>query len=76
MRPIYSTDSVYILTVTRKDTEDAANTELLQTSNTNPWKEIERTVRRVDEEKVKDCTEDIDALLVFVRPIYVHWDFS
>ncbi|KAF7795414.1 hypothetical protein EIP86_006572 [Pleurotus ostreatoroseus] len=41
------------------------NTELRKTSDTNPWKEIERTVRTVDEEKVKDCTEDVDALLVF-----------
>ena len=48
------------------------NTELRQTSDTNPWKEIERTVRTVDEEKVKDCTEDVDALLVFVRPAFMH----
>ncbi len=34
----------------------------------NPWKDIEGTVRKVDEGKVKDCTEDVDALLVFVRP--------
>ena len=32
----------------------------------NPWKEIEGTVRTVDESKVKDCTDDIDTLLVFV----------
>lgn len=36
-------------------------------SEKNPWKEIEGTVRKVDEDKVKDCTEDVDALLVFVR---------
>ena len=47
------------------------NTEHGTTSNTNPWKEIERTVRTVDEEKVKDCTEDVDALLVFVRIVLV-----
>ncbi|KAF7793653.1 hypothetical protein EIP86_004768 [Pleurotus ostreatoroseus] len=41
------------------------STQTKQTSNTNPWKEIERTVRTVDEEKVKDCTADVDALLVF-----------
>ncbi len=56
--------------------EDPANAELQQMGNTNPWKEIEQTVRRVDEEKVKDCTEDIDALLVFVRPTPVHSDSS
>ena len=43
------------------------NTQTKQTSSTNPWKEIEKTVRTVDEEKVKDCTADVDALLVFVR---------
>ena len=26
--------------------------------------------KTVDEEKVKDCTEDVDALLVFVRVVY------
>lgn len=26
------------------------------------------SVREYDEEKVKDCKEDIDTLLVFVRP--------
>ena len=45
-------------------------TELRQMSNANPWKEMERTVRTVDEEKVKDCTEDVDALLVFVRVVH------
>lgn len=51
------------------------NPELPQTSYANPWKDIERTVRTVDEERVKDCTEDIDTLLVFVRmvPIYFDW---
>lgn len=38
-------------------------------SEKNPWKEIEGTVRKVDEDKVKDCTEDVDALLVFVREL-------
>ena len=27
-----------------------------------------RTVREFDEEKIRDCKEDIDTLLVFVRP--------
>lgn len=74
--PFFSIDSIYILTLVWKITEDATNAEIQQTGNTNPWKEIERTVRRVDEEKVKDCTEDIDALLVFVRPIFMHCDHS
>ncbi len=31
------------------------------------WTEMTRTVKEVDEGKVKDCKEDIDTLLVFVR---------
>lgn len=35
----------------------------------NPLKKIEVTVRKNDEEKVENCTEDVDALLVFVRAL-------
>ncbi len=65
----------YVLTVIRKVKQNAENGELQQTSSTNPWKDIERTVRTVDEERVKDCTEDIDTLLVFVcvAPVYFDW---
>ncbi len=35
----------------------------------NPLKRIEATVRKADEEKVENCTEDVDALLVFVRSL-------
>lgn len=43
----------------------------MTTGERNPWKEIEGTVRKVDEGKVKDCTGDVDALLVFVRSYFV-----
>ncbi len=35
--------------------------------NQDVWVKIDKTVRHVDEEKIKDCTDDIDTLLVFVR---------
>ena len=31
------------------------------------WQTIAKSVRKLDEEKVKDSKEDIDTLLVFVR---------
>ena len=34
------------------------------------WSAIAQTVRDVDEAKVKDCKEDIDTLLVFVRLLF------
>lgn len=33
------------------------------------WSAISQTVRDADEAKVRDCKEDIDTLLVFVRLI-------
>lgn len=36
------------------------------------WHTIAKTVRDVDEEKVKDCREDIDTLLVFVSRCLYH----
>ena len=30
------------------------------------WAKIDRTIRQLDEEKVRDCKEDVDTLLVFV----------
>lgn len=49
--------------------------ELLQTSFANSWEEIERIARTVDEERVKDCIEDTDTLLVLVRvsSVYPEW---
>lgn len=29
-----------------------------------------RTIREVDEDRIRDCKEDIDTLLVFVRTFY------
>ncbi|KAJ3555286.1 hypothetical protein NM688_g2665 [Phlebia brevispora] len=34
-------------------------------NGTNPWVKIDQTVHQVDEEKVKDSTANLDALLVF-----------
>ncbi|KAJ3555806.1 hypothetical protein NM688_g2371 [Phlebia brevispora] len=34
-------------------------------NGTDAWATIDKTVRDVDEDKVKDCTDDIDTLLVF-----------
>ena len=30
------------------------------------WAKIDRTIRQLDEDKVRDCKEDMDTLLVFV----------
>lgn len=65
VRAISFTVQPRILTAPLKITQETVNAELQPPSNMNPWKEIERTVRT--EERVKDCTEDIDTLLVFVR---------
>ena len=32
------------------------------------WAAMAKTIRELDEDKVKDYKEDIDTLLVFVRP--------
>jgi hypothetical protein len=37
-----------------------------QPSRPGGWSEMVKIVREFDEEKVKDCKEDIDTLLVFV----------
>jgi hypothetical protein len=46
----------------------------MNSSGTTGWTAMAKTVRGVDEDKVKDCKEDIDTLLVFVcvhgRPWY------
>ena len=34
--------------------------------NTSGWAAMAKTIREVDEDKVRDCKEDIDTLLVFV----------
>ncbi len=31
------------------------------------WSEMAQTVKEVDDGKIRDCKEDIDTLLVFVR---------
>ena len=33
------------------------------------WQTMAKTVRETDEEKIRDTKEDIDTLLVFVRPL-------
>lgn len=33
----------------------------------NPWETLDQTVRGLDVDKVRDCKEDMDTLLVFVR---------
>ena len=30
------------------------------------WAKIDKTIRQLDEDKVRDCKEDMDTLLVFV----------
>lgn len=40
-------------------------------SGSHAWAKLDRTVRQLDEEKVKDCKDDMDTLLVFVSP-YMH----
>ncbi|KAJ3530782.1 hypothetical protein NM688_g7662 [Phlebia brevispora] len=50
-----------------KDDDNAAKRpqETAQNQDTSPWTKIDQTVRQVDEEKVKDATANLDALLVF-----------
>ena len=36
-------------------------------SGATGWGAMARTVRDIDEDKIRDCKEDIDTLLVFVR---------
>ena len=60
----------YKLAVTPHVNQDLVNRQ--ETINTNPWKALEKTVRTADEEKVKDCKEDVDTLLVFVRILHIH----
>ena len=38
----------------------------VEVSSPGGWQTMAKTVREVDEDKVKDCKEDIDTLLVFV----------
>ena len=38
----------------------------VEVSPPSGWQTMARTVREADEDKVKDCKEDIDTLLVFV----------
>ena len=38
----------------------------VEVSQPTGWQTMAKTVREVDEDKVKDCKEDIDTLLVFV----------
>lgn len=43
-------------------------------STSNPvdgWSKVAKIVRGVDEAKIKDCKEDIDSLLVFVRTAHL-----
>ncbi|PSR74212.1 hypothetical protein PHLCEN_2v10027, partial [Hermanssonia centrifuga] len=47
----------------RKVLSDIANDK--NRSNTQGWPEMAKTLRDVDEEKIKDTKEDIDTLLVF-----------
>ncbi|KAJ3540054.1 hypothetical protein NM688_g6279 [Phlebia brevispora] len=46
-------------------TTEKTKDEQSPSSGTDAWATIDRTVRNVDEGKVKDCTDDIDTLLVF-----------
>ena len=47
----------------------------VEVSQPTGWQTMAKTVREVDEDKVKDCKEDIDTLLVFVshRPSPNFW---
>lgn len=38
---------------------------------TSVWDELHRTVRTSDINKVDDCRDDIDTLLVFVRKVFL-----
>ncbi|KAJ3530296.1 hypothetical protein NM688_g7731 [Phlebia brevispora] len=48
-----------------KPDDNKANQTEDTAQDANPWLKIEQTVRPVDEEKVKDSTANLDALLVF-----------
>lgn len=42
-------------------------TSLMATLGATGWGAMAKTVRDIDEDKIRDCKEDIDTLLVFVR---------
>ena len=44
------------------------NVRYVTAGTPNGWVAMAKTIRDVDEGKVNDCKEDIDTLLVFVRP--------
>ncbi len=35
------------------------------------WTSLEKTIHDLDEAKMKDCKDDIDTLLIFVRRFYL-----
>ena len=41
-------------------------TQLAPLTGVSGWAAMERTVRNYDEERIRDCKDDIDTLLVFV----------
>lgn len=43
------------------------NTQLVLAGLPTGWTAMANAVRNFDEEKVKECKEDVDTLLVFVR---------
>lgn len=42
------------------------NVRWVEVNNVGGWPAMSKTLRDYDEEKVKDCKEDVDTLLVFV----------
>ena len=38
------------------------------------WQTIAKSVRELDEEKIKEAKEDVDTLLVFVSKNYLRYD--
>ncbi len=43
--------------------------ELADQKKPDSWLRLSNTLRQYDQDKVQDCKEDIDTLLVFVRPV-------
>lgn len=47
----------------------------IEVQPSSSWLKMAKTVRDVDEDKVRDTKEDIDTLLVFVRRLPFHNSF-
>lgn len=56
-------------TAEAKDQDNRERIRYVEVSSPSGWQTMTKTVREVDEDKIGDCKDDIDTLLVFVRTV-------